>query len=488
MEYKSIWSDIKREDSYSKLNENISCDVLIIGGGITGISTAYHLCDKDLKIVLVDRSIITNSTSAKNTGKITYLQGNIYTKIKNLYNLEKAKMYLNSQKEAIRLIDGIINKENINCDYQKQKSILFATSLKEKKLIQKEKELLTKMGIKVEEEKSPVYNISVNDTYYFHPVKYLLSLAKIISEKNVTIYENTLIRNIEEKDNFYLTSTKNYKIKSKYVVIATHYPFFLIPLFFPLKGYIEKSYLSASLVNNNNNNNNNYTSGITPNKGSISFRFHNTNNNNYFIYLNGTHKLMNKYNNRKNFNNLSNLLLKKNIIPNYMWSNCDIITNDYLPYIGKVKNNLFIGTGYNTWGITNGTIAGKIISDLILNNKNIYSDIFNPNRSTPLMSILTDVISSAKPYIENKIIKNKNYLKGRVLFTKIKGKDVGIYYDDNNKKHIVYNKCPHLKCNLIFNEIEKTWDCPCHSSRFDLDGFCIKGPSNYDITHKSNNP
>ena len=132
MEYKSIWSDIKREDSYSKLNENISCDVLIIGGGITGISTAYHLCDKDLKIVLVDRSIITNSTSAKNTGKITYLQGNIYSKIKNLYNLEKAKMYLNSQKEAIRLIDGIINKENINCDYQKQKSILFATSLKEK--------------------------------------------------------------------------------------------------------------------------------------------------------------------------------------------------------------------------------------------------------------------------------------------------------------------------------------------------------------------
>ena len=160
------------------------------------------------------------------------------------------------------------------------------------------------------------------------------------------------------------------------------------------------------------------------------------------------------------------------------------MTNDYLPYIGLVYDNLYISTGYNAWGMTNSHIGAQIISDLIQNKSNKYTKIFNPNRFNKLniINFPISLFSNTKSIVENKIKKNKSWYKN-VYFKKTNGKEVGIYLDASGKKHIVYNKCPHLKCGLIFNEIEKTWDCPCHGSRFDIDGLSIEGPSNYNITY-----
>ena len=163
------------------------------------------------------------------------------------------------------------------------------------------------------------------------------------------------------------------------------------------------------------------------------------------------------------------------------------MTNDLLPYIGRLnESNILIGTGYNTWGMTNGSLAGKIISDIILDRKNRYIELFNPHRKLNLGSFLNfpvALFSSAYSFLKTKVSKNKDWYSERVRFEKRNGRDVGIYIDDEGIEHIVYNLCPHMKCSLIFNEIEKTWDCPCHGSRFDIDGKSIEGPSNYDITY-----
>ncbi len=155
--------------------------------------------------------------------------------------------------------------------------------------------------------------------------------------------------------------------------------------------------------------------------------------------------------------------------------------------IGKITDDLLIGTGYNTWGMTNGSLAGKILSDIILNNENEFIDLFSLERHKSLNSvknILVEIIRNGKSFTINKIKKDKSWYKEKLYFTKRNGKAIAIYIDENNKEHIVYNKCPHLKCSLIFNEFEKTWDCPCHGSRFDLDGNCIEGPSRYNIRYE----
>jgi len=145
------------------------------------------------------------------------------------------------------------------------------------------------------------------------------------------------------------------------------------------------------------------------------------------------------------------------------------MTPDHMPYIGRLKDNIYIACGYNTWGMTNGVVAAKLLSDLILNKENEYIEVFNPNRINfaNIINLPNILFSQTKSFFEPKLIKNKSW-----------------YKDKNGKDHVIHNKCPHFGCSLIFNEEEKTWDCPCHSSRFDIDGKCIKGPSNYDISYK----
>lgn len=192
--------------------------------------------------------------------------------------------------------------------------------------------------------------------------------------------------------------------------------------------------------------------------------------------------------NEKNFDNLFWVMktqLSENI--KYYWFNYDIETSDHLPLIGYLEKdnpNLLIGTGYNSWGMTNGTIAGKIISDLIMQKENNYSTLFDPNREfnvNKLTSYLSYNLSNGYHYILSKINKKPSFYKESMI-KEIDGVQYGIYTDDNGNEFIVKSTCPHLGCGLVFNSIDKTWDCPCHGSRFDIKGRVVKGPSLYNIS------
>ena len=482
---KSIWSDFKKTKNYPKLDNDITTDVLIIGGGITGLSVAYHLTNSNLKVCLVEKNKLGQAVTSKTTGKLTYLQENIYSKLNVFHNIDTAKLYLESQVDAINLVKSIIEKEKINCDLEKVQSYVFTND--ENYSLDKEKEILKQLNIKFKEtnvlpNKDKVKDaFYVEDTYVFHPLKYIYSLAEVCQKKKIAIYENTKIVSIEKEDNCHICETPSNIIKAKYVVLALHYPYFLSPFWMPLKSYIEKSYIEAFEVDKNYG-----FSSINTYQPSISTRYHSDNNKNYQIYLTNSHNLCVKNNEKENFKNLRKA---KNANPEYLWSNMDIMTADFLPFIGSLKNDktLFLATGYNTWGMTNGSLAGKMISDLILRIPNKYTKLFNPNRKINLGKVVNFPViltSNAYSFLKSKISKQKPWYSPNVKFENRNGKEIAIYIDENKKEHIVYNICPHLKCSLIFNEVEKTWDCPCHGSRFDIDGNSIEGPSNYNITYK----
>lgn len=478
----SIWNKKEKIENVKVLNKDIETDILIIGAGITGMTTAYFLKDKN--ITIVDANLIGHGVTLNTTAKINYFQERVYTKIKNMSGNDKAVKYLNSQIYAIKNIKEIIEKNNIECDFKQVPSFVFANCESEIEPLNKEIEFLKQNNIKVYEKK---LNISiknyksycVDDTYIFNPIKYLNGLKKIL--KDINIYENTKITNIEKQESSYICHTDNYKIKAKKVVIATHYPYFLLPLLMPIKTEIEKSYVVVSKVKKDGE----FTC-ISSSAPVYSCRFYNDGNDIYQISLAESHNTSIKQNDKEHFNNVKKIfkLKEKDIIMTY--SNQDMMTPDYMPYIGKIKNNMYIGCGYNTWGMTNSILASKIISDLILEKENEYIEIFNPNRFNlaNLVKLPIIMLSQIKSFLGPKLNKNKSWYSERISFIDKNGKSLAVYKDESGFKHIVYNKCPHLGCSLIFNEEEKTWDCPCHSSRFDIDGKCIKGPSNYDISYK----
>lgn len=470
----SIWKDTVKLKNYDKLKNDISCDVLIIGGGITGVSTLFQLEKSDLEVVLVEQNKIGMGVTGNTTGKLNYLQDSIYDKIISLCDEEKASLYLKSQLEAIDLAVSIVQKYHIKCDLEKVNAYLYTNLDNEIGKIKKLESFFHKHGVHTFEDELELveskYMFYVENTYLFHPLKFLDGLLGKVSKGK--IFEDTSIQKIEKDEDEYICITSlGKKIKTKWVVIASHYPYFNLPYLFPIRGSLEKSYISASPYKRKN------VSLISYSKPVISIR----NYKDYLLYLSNSHTNSFDVVDRKNYEELLKKVKDLGYDPEYLWSNIDIMTNDGLPYIGEVKDKLLIGTGYNTWGMTNGILSGKILSDLILDKDNEYTELFDPKRFSLGMvtSVATDGIDNIVGYINGYMTDSK-----MVEYKEVAGKEIAIYKDEEEREHIVYTKCPHMGCRLIFNEVELTWDCPCHASRFDIDGKCISGPSNEDITYK----
>ena len=466
----SIWKDGVKIKKYDKLDKDINVDVLIVGGGMTGISTLYHLRNSGFKVALVEQNRLGMGVTARTTGKVTYLQDRIYNELLSNFDFEITSKYLKSQREAIDIVLSIIKENEISCDLEKTNSYVYTNNDSEISKLKELKKFLEKNEIKVLEENVDLvdnkYMIGVEDTYLFHPIKFLSGMLKKCSYGD--IYEETSIKKIENDKNKYICYTDDNKITATWVVIASHYPYFNLPFVFPIKGKLEKSYVSASKKDISN------VSLISYYKPVVSIRSYLD----YMIYLELTDNLVNNIQDGENYKLLIDKLSKYDVSPEYVWSNIDIITNDGLPYVGEISDKMYIGTGYNTWGMTNGVLAGKIISDMIFNKENEYIELFNPKRVNVKMfsNAVMDGYYSMVGYI-------KGYLgvDSKIKYEDVNGKEVAIYKDKNGN-HRVYTKCPHMGCRLIFNEKELTWDCPCHASRFDIDGKVVSGPSNYNIS------
>lgn len=485
---KSIWINKENSEVEETLKENIECDILIIGGGISGLSTSFYLKDINKKVVLIDKDQIGYGATSKNTGKLDYMQGLIYHKIEKNYNKSVASLYLQSQKEAINEVINIIKKYQIKCHLKSVISYVFSQKIDDEKDFNKEIKFYKENNIRYKIESSlPIMYpssiiLSTNNNYIFNPYEYMLGLKRVIKEK-IKIYENTICTGINKKEDYYICKINNkYEIKAKYVVCTTHYPIFIAPFFTPLKTEVQNFYIGAFKKEDNSN-----ISILSYNKPVISMRYYAK----FFLYGRRSHSSTTNLDIRKDLSCIKEEIKKywrQDI--EYFYHTNDIMTYDNLPFIGEISPHLYIATGFNKWGNTNGTISGKVISDLIKNKENKYKEIFNPKRSITLDKLKNIPLYSIKVgtrYILNKINPHMNYYDNNVQIKYINGKRCGIYIDENKKEHIVSNICPHMKCNLIFNYIDKSWDCPCHGSRFTIDGDIMEGPSVYNIKIEDNN-
>ena len=276
----SIWTDGIKDVRMDSLKENIECDILVIGGGIAGLSTVYNLKDHGKRIILIDKNKCGMGATSCNTGKLTFMQDLIYHDIESNYNEKVARLYLNSQKEAINIITSIIKKEKIDCDLTKTNAYVFSNDEDKYKNFDKEIEFYKKNNIRYKVLSSLPLNypskmvLETYDSYVFNPYKYLIGLKRLLKDK-ISIYENTRAIRLDKKNDYYLcTTSDNYEIKSKVVVVASHYPFFIVPYFTPFKTRVEKFFIGASFSNDSKN-----IQMISNDKPGISMRYYKKNNN-----------------------------------------------------------------------------------------------------------------------------------------------------------------------------------------------------------------
>jgi len=492
MENKSIWKVNVRKNYLEKLNEDITTDILIIGGGISGLSCGYFLRNTKYKITVIEKDMCGFGVTANTTGKLTYVQDLIYDKLQSNFDNDIALKYLNASRDAIRIVKNIVTRNNIDCDLANVSSYVYTNDINKIPNFKKEEAFYKKnnIGYKVLT-RLPInipckYALKINSGCVFHPVKYVLGLRKILLSSGVKIYEKTKAIELSKRENYYEVKTEGNKILAKKVIVCTHYPFFILPGLIPFKSTVEKSYIVNGKVEKTKN-----FMAISNEKPTYSIRYHTDKKNSYILYGGSSHSITNHLDIEKRYKEIINdykKYINKDI--KYYFINHDVMTPDSLPYIGRVNandNNLFMATGFNKWGMTNGTISGKVIADIILNKENPYIELFNPHRKFTKDKIINLIVynyMNSKSYILTKIKNEYKFYNNNVRVEEINGQKIGIYIDKKNVEHKVFIKCPHMKCNLVFNNVDKTWDCPCHGSRFDIDGNVLFGPSVYNITYK----
>lgn len=491
--FESIWDNtITKIPKFNILNKDINTYVCIIGGGITGVSTGYMLHKNNVDFVLLEKNTICSNTTKFSTAKITSQHGLIYTDIAKKYGLKYAKLYLDANNEAIQNIKEIVENDNIDCDFTEQDSYIFTQDIKYRGNINNEAQILAKLGFKgfdvlnsVELPINTSYAIKFKNQAKFNPIKYTLSLANIFRDK---IYENANVIKIEKNNNSYVVHTQNNKIYCKKIVIATHFPIKDIPGFHFIKMYQETSNVLAVDIEDNIFNGM-YINVEAP---TISLRSMKYNNHNILLVGGNEFKTGDVIKNNK-YDFLEKIASQ--MYPNCKiikkWNTQDCMTLDKIPYIGnfsKFYPNVYMATGFNKWGITTSNIAANILKDKILENKNRYEKVFDSTRLHPIKNskeLYYNINQTIQAEILNKFkIKEENIddiplNTGKII--KESGKRIGIYKDEKGNIYRIKPYCSHLKCLLTFNSQDKTWDCPCHGSRFDIYGNVINNPASKDI-------
>ena len=491
----SLWISDTKKTNYQTLEEDERADVCVIGGGIVGAITAYLLTKKGLNVIVLEKDKLCMGVTANSTAKLTSQHGLFYKYLYDEYGADFAKLYLESNENGIKLAEEIIQNENIDCDFEKKDSYVFATTITELEKVKQELKTLNKLGFDaeyVENIEIPADNvlgaIKFKNQAQFNARKYTLQLFEKTSNLGAKIYENSKVEKIEKMGENYSISVGKNEVTAKYVVIATHYPIKNFPGVYFSKMYQDKTYVIAVDIGENKK----MIDGmfIQSCEPIISFRTAKYNEKELLIVAGSGHKTGQPNSKiEDNFINLENYI--KKYYPNskvvFKWSTEDCITLDKIPYIGKFSNllpNMYVATGFKKWGMSTSHVAGKIITDLILNNKNKYADIYKATRLNPIKNIkeLGNMIKeSTNSLVLNKLkpinTEFKDIKLGEGGIVEIDGEKVGIYKRQDGEIFAVKPYCGHLGCLISWNNLEKTWDCPCHGSRYDYMGNIITEPT-----------
>lgn len=487
---KPFWREISFTP-YQNLSDDISFDVCIIGGGITGITAGYLLVKEGLKVAILDAGSILNGTTGHTTAKITAQHGLIYDELINHFGVEKAKQYYLAAEQSRQFIKKTIESKKIDCDFQMEDAYVYAITDQSAQKIHNEMEAYQKLDIQGQIADTIPFAtktsgvIIMNNQSQFHPLKYLKELVKDFIQDGGVIYENTTAIDVEEGTENTVLTREGHKLTCKYVIAASHFPFCDKKGFYFTRMYAERSYVIAIKAKMD------YPGGmyISADQPSRSLRYTTMNDEKLILVGGENHKTGQGIDMIKHYHALEEYA--EEIIGiekyHYRWSAQDLITLDKVPYIGPITpkhSNIFVATGYRKWGMTNGTTAALILKDLIIKKENTYSEIFSPSRF--------EVDPSIKKFISINADVAGELLKGKLEFVPkdptdladdegsvvmFNGKRAGAYKEPNGRVHIVDTTCTHLGCECEWNSGERTWDCPCHGSRFSYTGEVVEGPA-----------
>lgn len=497
----SVWIATTDAPIKTVLEDDLTANVCIIGAGIAGLTTAYLLARSGRSVIVLDDGPIGGGMTARTTAHLSNALDDRYYELERLFSEEGSRLAAESHTQAIDCIERIVRDEGIDCEFERVEGFLFPQDDESPQVLDDELPAAHRAGLvqvkRVDRAPLDFFNtgpcLSFPRQGQFHPLKYLKGLVAAIERDGGKIFTSTHADEITGGEQAQVTTTGGYKISVQSIVVATNCPVNdLVTIHTKQAPYLT------------------YVIGARVPRGSIPsillwdapadldrpyhyIRVARNGDHDVLVVGGEDHKTGQARDGLARWDRLEQWArFRFPMIEGieFRWSGQVMETFDGLAFIGRNPgddDNVFIATGDSGMGMTHGTIAGMLISDLILGRENPWAELYDPSRKTP---------AAVKDYLKENINVAAQYTDvltpGDVETADEIGKDSGavlrqglskvaVYRDADGVIHSMSAVCRHLGCIVNWNAVEKTWDCPCHGSRYDALGAVNNGPANSDL-------
>ncbi len=487
----SVWVATTTSTSYPALRGRIDVDVAVVGGGITGLTTALLLARAGARVAVVEADRIASGTTGYTTAKVTSLHGLTYAQLISTHGQDRARQYADANQAAVEQVATLVDQLGIDCHFERRPAFTYTTEAARRADIAAEVEAATTLGLPASytEDTSLPYPVEaairLEDQAQFHPRRYCLALAQALAESGSQVFEMSRVLEIDETGTSPVVRTGGGgEVAAGEVVVATLLPFVDLGGFFA-KAHPFHSYALAVRVE-----------GEVPegmylgvDSPTRSVRPVHLDGEVGLILGGQSHKVGQGGDTEQYYAELETWARASFPVRSveHRWSAHDYVPVDQVPYVGRSPRSqrVQVATGFKKWGMTNGTAAAMILADNVMGRPNPWAEVFDATRVDPkgsLKEFVSENLDVGKRFVSDHLARlgsppAEHLGPGEGGLVEVDGQDVAAYRRPDGSLVAVSAVCTHLGCTVAWNPAETTWDCPCHGSRFACDGTVLNGPA-----------
>ncbi len=490
--HESYWMDTVPPTPHPALDGDVEVDVAVVGGGIAGLCTAWELARAGRSVAVLEADRVAAGTTGYTTAKLSALHGLVYARLRRTHGVEGARLYARSQQEAVEHVAEVSAELGIDCDLERVPAYSYVESADRVDQVRAEVDAAREAGLPASftTDTGLPFDVAgavrVTGQAQFHPRKYLLALVADLLDRGGQVYERARVVGLDEGSPCRVTAENGATVTARDIVVATHYPVFDRALMFsrlePHRELVVAGPLPADRAPGG--------AYLTSEQNTRSVRTAPLDEGRRLLIVTGEVFKPGTGDTEESYLRLAEWARERFGVEEitHRWAAQDNHTTDRVPYVGLFHpgtRHVWVATGYGAWGMSNGVMSGRLLASLITGGSAPWAELYDPRRLRGLRdapAFFKLQASVARHFIGDRVATTHvdsvdEIPPGSGAVVRVHGRRCAVYRDDSGGVHAVSARCTHLGCIVAFNAAEEAWECPCHGSRFGVDGRVVHGPA-----------